>query len=322
MALVVITLVGAGCSDIIVTSKPDNTRFGTAATLATEAYPDGADVAVLAGGGGFADALAAAPLAAAYDAPILLAQSDRLPGSTTDTLDELDTSEVILLGGTGVISQDVQDSLSKNYVVTRRAGDDRYATAAAVAAQAFPDGADVALLATGRGFADALAAAPLARAKQAPILLTDTDGVPGATLQALDRLGISRIVLLGGTGVIDQSVEDALAGGPFEVTRVAGRNRFDTAATIAEQAFPDGADVALVAAGDGFADALAAAPLAASLDAPILLTDADEVPEATSAALEALGVSEVELLGGTAAIPDAIEQTLAETYDVSRFAGG
>lgn len=321
LVLAAVSLVVSACGDIFVTEKPDTTRFGTAATLATEAFPNGADVALLANGSGFADALAAAPLASFLNAPILLTQRGQIPDSTDDALDDLGVEEVVLLGGTGAIGEDVEATLVDQFGVTRHAGDNRYQTAATLAREAFPSGSDVALLATGRSFADALAAAPLAASLEAPILLTDRGEVPSATLVALVELGVQEVVLLGGTGVISQQVEDALAGGPFEVSRQAGAGRYETAAALAQAAFPDGADVALIANGEGFADALAAAPLAESNDAPILLTAQNELPDTTLGALEELGVSEVVLLGGSAAIAEELEDALDERFDVTRHAG-
>lgn len=321
-ALVAAALVAGGCSAIEV-NEAAGSRYGTAATLAEEAFPDGADVALVATARNFADALAAAPLSGSAGAPILLTESDEVPDETTDALDELGVGEVILLGGTGVISEDVEEALSQDHEVTRVAGSDRYATAANLATSAFPGGAGVALLATGAEFADALAAAPLASFHDAPILLTRRGEVPMPTHAALQELGVSEVVLLGGTAVIASVVEDQLAaGGTYEVIRIAGDDRFETAAVLAREAFPDGADVALLATGADFPDALAAAPLSASRQAPILLTTSEVVPEATLAALEDLGVSEVVLLGGTAPIGSDIEDRLSDDgYDVSRLAG-
>ena len=66
-------------------------------------------------------------------------------------------------------------------------------------------------------------------------------------------------------------------------------DRYGTAARAAVDAYPEGADAVVVASGEVFADALAAAPLAAAFDAPILLTARDAVPEAPGQALEQLG---------------------------------
>lgn len=314
----VVLLIASGCSDIIITEEPASSRYGTAAALATEAFPDGTDTALLATGRSFADALAAAPLAARRNAPILLTEPAAVPDETLDALEDLDVSEVILLGGPGAISEEAQTQLSESYEVSRQAGADRFETAGLLAQRAFPDGADVALLADGGSFADALAAAPLSSASDAPILLTTTGEVPDATLAALGDLGVERVVLLGGTAAIGEDVEAQLAFYGLEVSRTAGASRFETAALLTRPAMPDGADTAILVTGQDFPDALAAAPLAHSLDAPILLTATDSVPAPTRAALEELGVTDVVLVGGTAAISEAVEDRFSEDYEVSR----
>jgi putative cell wall-binding protein len=298
-------------------------RYATAALLATEAYPTGADVALVASGENFPDALAASPLAEFYDAPILLTQRDAVPPATLAALEELGVADVILLGGTAAISQGVFNSLAGGpWQVSRYAGADRYATAALFALDAFPAGADVALVASGENFPDALAASPLAEFYDAPILLTQRDAVPPATLAALEELGVADVILLGGTAAISQGVFNSLAGGPWQVSRYAGADRYATAALFALDAFPAGADVALVASGQNFPDALAASPLARVLGAPILLVERDAVPAVTQTALLDLDVGDVILLGGTAAISQSVFNELAGgPWQVSRYAG-
>src|SRR5680860_516169 len=70
----------------------------------------------------------------------------------------------------------------------RLAGSNRYATAAAVSAATFAEGVDVAFIATGENFPDALAGGPLAGSRGAPVLLTGRDALPAETAAELDRL--------------------------------------------------------------------------------------------------------------------------------------
>lgn len=310
----------AACSSVIKEVEP-GTRYGTAAALADEAFPDSADTAILATGRNFADALAAAPLSATRSGPILLTEPGAVPEDTMEALDELGVTEVVLLGGTSAISEEVETALTEaDYEVVRRAGADRFETAAELALLAYPDGADTVLFATGADFADALAAAPLSAAEDAPILLAGATQLPAATAQALGELDPGRIIVLGGTAAVGEAVEQQLVAWGFDVTRLAGENRFDTAATLARAAFPDGAGSALITTGQDFPDALAAAPLAAQRSGPIVLADGNRVPEATIEALEELGVTEVLLLGGTAAIGGGVEDRLSDAgYEVTRF---
>jgi hypothetical protein len=93
---------------------------------------------------------------------------------------------------------------------SRIAGADRYATAAAISKATFPSGAPVAYLATGLGFADALAGAVAAARDGGPLLLTDPATLPGATAAELTRLAPERVVVLGSSGAVSFSVAHAV----------------------------------------------------------------------------------------------------------------
>lgn len=111
-------------------------------------------------------------------------------------------------------------------------GQDRYATAAAVAQLAHPDGAGTALLARADDWPDALAGAPLAGLVDGPVLLTGSQTVPRGTQQALSDLGVQRVILLGGPAAIAPEIEDGL-GERYEVERLFGADRYATAAAVA-----------------------------------------------------------------------------------------
>jgi len=96
-------------------------------------------------------------------------------------------------------------------VVTRLAGADRYATAAAVSASTFAAGAPVAYVATGLDFPDALAGAVAAGRAGGPLLLVRPAAVPPATAAELKRLKPTRIVVLGGSGVVTEATAVAAA---------------------------------------------------------------------------------------------------------------
>lgn len=104
------------------------------------------------------------------------------------------------------------------------------------------------------------------------------------------------------------------------IERLAGADRIATAVEISRETFPETA-TAVLARADDFADALVGAPLAAHLQAPILLTLRDRVPPAVDAELERLGVEQVVLLGGEGAIGPAVQTHLEQRYEVDRIFG-
>lgn len=154
-------------------------RHATAARLAAT-FPPGVERVVVATGATFADALAVGPMAARDGAPVLLVERDRVPPATADALARLAPAEVVVVGGPDAVSGDVAARVGSDAgaPVRRVAGPDRYATAVEVV-RAFHGGeVGTVALATGRDFADALAAGPVVGA---PLLLVDRDlAVPTA----------------------------------------------------------------------------------------------------------------------------------------------
>lgn len=106
------------------------------------------------------------------------------------------------------------------------------------------------------------------------------------------------------------------------VTRDAGADRIATSVDVAHSTYPDGTDTVVIAHAFGYADALAGGPLAATLDAPILLSDQAALPQPVADAVEALGADEAVLLGGTEALSEQVEADLVSLgVDVSRVGG-
>ena len=203
--------------------------------------------------------------------------------------------------------------------VTRYTGADRYATAARISAE-YDEGVEVVYIATGQEFPDALAGAAKAGSADAPVLLVRQDDIPGATQLELTRLKPQSIVILGGDQVISGKVETALAAYTSgSVTRIAGADRYATAAQIA--ATYESADTVYIASGAIFPDALGGSARAGSLDAPVLLVRPNSLPSATAAQLERLAPERIVVLGGPVAVSDAVVEALGAYGDVERQYG-
>lgn len=207
----------------------------------------------------------------------------------------------------------------------RLAGANRYQTAAAVAGAAYPDGAGTVVLARGDDFADALAAAALAGTRGAPVLLTRPGELPVATFRALDDLGASDVVIVGGRGAVGAGVADRLRESSYAVTRIAGRDRYATAARIGRRSrvgTVNGERVAFVTRGDLPADAVTAAPVAARGPHPVLLAGRTALPRVTARALEDLDIDRAVIVGGTAAVSPRVAQQIRSLGLSTRRVGG
>jgi hypothetical protein len=100
------------------------------------------DVVYVATGDNFPDALGAGPVAALANGPLLLVTRDAIPGVTLGELNRLQPDTIVIVGGTGVISEAVANALaglSFSPTVQRLAGADRYATAVEISKSRFPD---------------------------------------------------------------------------------------------------------------------------------------------------------------------------------------
>ena len=230
---------------------------------------------------------------------------------------------IVVIGGSAVIPDDMVTHLESCSPtgVTRIAGSDRYATAANISKTWTT--ADTVFLATGLNYPDALGGGPIAALNNAPILLTQWNAVPAATNAALSRLAPSRIVLLGGPAVISTTVENDLRSRFSEVIRLAGNDRYATAAAISRWHFTDGASTVYVATGLSYLDALVAGPRAAAENAPLLLVTSNTVPGATATELDRLNPDRIVLVGSSGVVSDSVkaELSLYATGGVTRVAG-
>lgn len=284
-------------------------RYGTAAAASHDAYAPGVDVVFVATGTQFADALTGSALAGHQGAPILLVKPGAVPAVTAAELDRLNPASVVVLGGTGSVSEAVKTQVG-SYAggnVERISGAERYATAAALA-QEFPAG-DHVFVATGEQYADALAASAAAGADGVPVLLVKQNSLPSATKSALAALDPTSITLLGGTGSVSNGVATEL-GTYGEVTRASGGDRYATAAALSAQR--GDAAGAVIATGTDFPDALTGAAYAAVADVPVLLVKPTSIPGATGSELDRLAARAVLVFGGTASVSGAVLTDLVE----------
>ena len=96
-------------------------------------------------------------------------------------------------------------------------------------------------IATGENFPDAVTAGAAGGSAAGPVLLVRQNSIPGPTLDELNRLQPATIVIVGGTAVISQTVEEqlkALSFGPL-VSRNGGVDRYETAALLSADTFPE-----------------------------------------------------------------------------------
>jgi putative cell wall-binding protein len=141
------------------------------------------------------------------------------------------------------------------------------------------------------------------------VLVDGRGNVPESTIEMLLNLGVTQIVVLGGPSVIsDASRQDLIdIVGEASFYPIAGANRYDTAAQLNGAVFAP-SDYALISSGANFPDALAGAPLAGALGAPLYLTRPNCLVAEADAGIMASRANGVILLGGTGALSTKVQQ--------------
>ena len=261
-------------------------------------YYKSAETVIVANYEQFADSLSASALSKALKAPILLVKKDQLDSVVAQEIKRLGAKNVVVIGGEQSVDK-AKNSLSK-YNVQTIAGSDRYETSAKIAQEIIKrTGTTQAVIASGETFADALTVAPLANKNNMPILLVQPNNIPKATQEVLKQ--IEEVIIVGGEKTISKEVENKLPN----PTRIAGANRYETAKKIYEYGFKDRKEVN-IANGTTAADSL----VIGSIDCPILLAEANEIPEATKQAFEESKFEKVNVFGGENSIDESVVKEL------------
>ena len=315
--------VQAETDSIATTRTGQSDRIGTADQVALDLFKSAQNV-VLVNGYGYADAVSATPLAKQLNAPILLTHGeDSLESQVSSTISSLGAKKVYIVGGTGVVSQSIEDDLKSSYDVERITGTTdttRMGTNAAVAEKVLGMSKQKsAILVNGQdGYADSLSAAPIAAKNGYPVLFANTEEVPDVVKNIITSNSLT-VQAVGGSGVLPQSVVSSVGG--TKVTSDSDTvNRFATNLAVLNyfKSSLDFSSVYVAAGGasdDQFADALVASAAAAKTGSPLVLTGAGagetEIQNANAYILSnANDSSKAIIVGGTASVSQEIQTTL------------
>ena len=252
-----LTSSSAGATQNVYTARTSGIDlYATSALAATKSHSGGSNAIVLVSGAdaNWPDGLPASALAGSVGGPVILTDPDSLQGSTANAIATVDAAvagaaTIHLVGGTAAISANVNSQLvDLGYTTKRHSGDDRVATAVAVAEYIETlgtigsyDGGKAVILATGDNFPDALAVGALAYGQNIPILLVRGGALSAGTTAFLDSEtnAIKQVIVVGGTSAVSADVVtavEAIKNGAvaLEATRVSGATRYDTAVEIAK----------------------------------------------------------------------------------------
>lgn len=284
-------------------------RYATAAAISREGWKESEYILLSTGEGDdkFADALAGSPLSFALNAPMLLTATDKLSFSAQEEIIRLKAKKAVLLGGSSVVSDNVERKLMDMGLTTERLwGDNRILTAIRIAdkmrdLRPFTK----VFLTSGEEFQYAMMIAPFASKNGIPVLFTEKDALNSQVAESFAKWGVNEVHIIGNTNVISQQVEDSLKGMNLSVSRVSGTDISDTNVKVINTYSMDLSHIAL-ARNDIFADGLAGASFAAIKNMPVLLTGSTSAPSPVSGFITSSAFESAYVFGGPGAVSDYI----------------
>lgn len=265
---------------------------------------------ILADARNYPDALAASNLTGGRYSVILV--QNQLTQEIINEISRLETQDLIILGGTNSISEDIERGLAniggiKN--ISRIAGENRYDTCQKIFNHAKKKSL---ILASGEKFPDALATSSIL--DQAGLLLTKSGQLPSEVQAAIEALKHDSFLIVGGENSVQEGIASGIAN-QFQYashTRISGNNRYETSTKIGDRLV---SSTVILASGENFPDALAASTLAQKIEAPILLVSKDKIDQSVIDYFKNHNIKKVLVVGGQLSISD---KTLANADRLTR----
>jgi putative cell wall-binding protein/uncharacterized protein involved in tolerance to divalent cations len=279
-------------------------RYETAAKVCQDGWKSNSDYVVIVNGENFPDALSAAPLAKKFNAPILLTPSDMLNPYTSVEINRLGVKNAFIIGGRGVISQGIEDSIkSRGIKVTRLGGVDRYDTAIQIAGKLGKSN-EVALI-NSNDFRDGMSISAIAAAKGMPVIPVDTYSMPASVSKYLQGYKkADQIYVVGG----QDKISDSVISGLPNVKRIGGGDIYSSNIGVIDAFLGEiSTDTIYVSSAKDFPDSLGASALAPGTDSPIVFVD-DPMSYDTQNFLKSHIINNIKVLGGPGAISYESEQ--------------
>ncbi len=264
---------------------------------------------ILVSGEDFADALSGIPLTS-VDTPIILSKKDYVPHVSNDFFNNF---RVDILGGKGVISEELQEEIdnSINTTTTRTSGKDRYETSLEIVKK---NNSDISIknliIVNGRSYPDALSSSNLVGyyGSRAAVLLVNKNSIPKNSKDFISTLELDGIYIVGGKGVVSSSVENELKAYCDNLVRISGKNRYLT--NLATIEFIGGINplVSMVmVTGENYPDGLSAGVFN-NMEFPIMLVGNELIDEQVDALSEIPNFDETLIVvGGKGAVSERIQ---------------
>ena len=337
-AAAAVALAASTSSDATVTRLEQSAADDIFATnLAVEQAADRTDI-VLTSGAVYADGMAAAALAKQQNADIMLVPPTGLTTTQITAIVNEAPQKVWIMGGPQAIPASIEAQLTtptsqggaglSSTTIERLFGATRYETATTVAGRLTTvgtiNGKRTAFIVRGDSFADAVIAGPATfgpadSTGAFPILLVQRDRLPDSVRTSLQGLGITNVLIVGGTSVVSDTTKRQIEALGVTTYRIAGADRYGTATALANfLSAPvtiggfgwSTANVGLVNISDqsnGF-DAISATGVLGPNRRVLIGATSSQVPAATGAWLSQLdgNIRAVTVVGSQTSLPPAV----------------
>ncbi|MBU8658511.1 SpoIID/LytB domain-containing protein [Bacillus pumilus] len=278
------------------------TLYDTANLIASNAWKKPATIVVV-NKDAFSDAISVAPLAYKLNAPILYTEKSVLTKATESQIKKMNPDNILIIGGTSVISTKTETALKKYGKIKRISGATRYDVSKNIAKEMGTY--SQAIVVTGRVFADGAAIAPYAARNGYPILLTPKSKLPNYSLP-------KKVMIIGGENAVGKSVEKQIKK-TSSVTRIDGMTRYDVAANIVKK-LNMGAKKIYLARGSSFSDAIPLSLIAAKNNSPMVLIKKDDITTPVKNILKEKGTYSFHIAGGKGAVTEKVQKKLANEF--------
>ena len=278
-------------------------RYQTAIEISKKHFTSSENI-VLTSANELVDSLTSTPLATSLKSPILLSGKSEVNANTLNEIKRLNAKNIYIVGGESTIPKTVESNLKQQgYNVVRVSGKDRYRTSVEVGKKVLEKSGNKnkIVLASGSNMVDALCGNSISAKENIPVLLTQIDELNEYTKKAIKQWNVNEIVIVGGKLSISGKVEQDLKSMGIKITRLSGKDRFETSVEVAKCLYPN-AEKILIANGYNYVDALVSGPITQINNTPIILFEKDKIPSSVQKYLNDSRIKEIQIIGGTESI--------------------
>lgn len=202
-------------------------------------------------------------------------------------------------------------------VSTRLSGKDRYETSDKIRAAAGKDSSSIAVIANGNNYSDTLVASSLANKVDGGLYITPKDFNKNL-IDMVNNKKFSKVYIVGGEKSISGMYERFLRENCKDVTRISGKDRYQSAYEIAK--LQQNSDTAVLVNGNEYSDTLSIAPVASGKSMPLLLTDGKVIDANSLNLLKKM--NKIYIAGGESRVPENLIKELEKNgVKIERISG-